>query len=155
MERVPSTREPSLQLPHDRVTRKPRRRSQALRGLSDFFRGLSVAAYDRESMRRSAQVELSEGKIPDEKTILRFRHLLEKHGLTEAISRIRARREHAFRVIKKLESDVTQAKALAQGEARPLEASAHFAHSLLGAACAALPQQAGAAAARTGVGSIG
>ncbi len=36
-------------------------------------------------MRRFAKVELSEDKIPDESTILRFRHLLEKHKLTEAI----------------------------------------------------------------------
>jgi IS5 family transposase len=43
------------------------------------------AIYDSESMRRFAKVELSEDKIPDESTILRFRHLLEKHRLTEAI----------------------------------------------------------------------
>ena len=43
------------------------------------------AIYDSESMRRFARVELGEDKIPDESTILRFRHLLEKHGLTEAI----------------------------------------------------------------------
>jgi IS5 family transposase len=43
------------------------------------------AIYDSESMRRFARVELGEDKIPDESTILRFRHLLEKHQLTEAI----------------------------------------------------------------------
>ncbi len=43
------------------------------------------AIYDSESMRRFAKVELAEDKIPDESTILRFRHLLEKHLLTEAI----------------------------------------------------------------------
>ncbi len=36
-------------------------------------------------MRRFARVELGEDKIPDESTILRFRHLLEKHRLTEGI----------------------------------------------------------------------
>jgi transposase, IS5 family len=41
--------------------------------------------YDSESMRRFAGVELGEDVIPDETTILRFRHLLEKHELTEAI----------------------------------------------------------------------
>src|SRR5574339_364840 len=41
--------------------------------------------YDSESMRRFARVELGDDKIPDETTILRFRHLLEKHRLTEAI----------------------------------------------------------------------
>ena len=41
--------------------------------------------YDSESMRRFARVELGDDKIPDESTILRFRHLLEKHRLSEAI----------------------------------------------------------------------
>ncbi|HYK82381.1 MAG TPA: IS5 family transposase [Gemmatimonadales bacterium] len=43
------------------------------------------AIYDSESMRRFAGVELSEDVVPDETTILRFRHLLEQHHLTEAI----------------------------------------------------------------------
>jgi IS5 family transposase len=43
------------------------------------------AIYDSESMRRFARVELGDDRIPDESTILRFRHLLEKHGLTETI----------------------------------------------------------------------
>ena len=43
------------------------------------------AIYDSESMRRFARVELGDDKIPDESTILRFRHLLEQHRLTEAI----------------------------------------------------------------------
>lgn len=41
--------------------------------------------YDSEAMRRFARVELGEDRVPDESTILRFRHLLEKHDLTEAI----------------------------------------------------------------------
>ena len=36
-------------------------------------------------MRRFARVELGEDVVPDESTILRFRHLLEKHNLTEAV----------------------------------------------------------------------
>src|SRR5712691_5198886 len=43
------------------------------------------AIYDSESMRRFARVELGDEVVPDETTILRFRHLLEQHGLTEAI----------------------------------------------------------------------
>lgn len=43
------------------------------------------AIYDSESMRRFAGVELSDDVVPDESTILRFRHLLEKHELTEAM----------------------------------------------------------------------
>ena len=38
--------------------------------------------YDSESMRRFARVELGEDTVPDESTILRFRHLLEAHQLT-------------------------------------------------------------------------
>jgi len=43
------------------------------------------ALYDSESMRRFAGIELAEDVIPDESTILRFRHLLERQRLTEAI----------------------------------------------------------------------
>lgn len=46
--------------------------------------------YDIESMRRFAGIELQGHDIPDESTILRFRHLLERHQLTEQIfARIR------------------------------------------------------------------
>jgi IS5 family transposase len=41
--------------------------------------------YDSESMRRFAGIGLAEDVIPDESTILRFRHLLEEHRLTEEI----------------------------------------------------------------------
>ncbi|MGA8034072.1 MAG: IS5 family transposase [Casimicrobiaceae bacterium] len=41
--------------------------------------------YDSESMRRFAQIELMDDAVPDESTILRFRHLLEQHQLTERI----------------------------------------------------------------------
>jgi len=43
------------------------------------------ALYDIEPMRRFAGIELAEDAIPDESTILRFRHLLEAHKLTEKI----------------------------------------------------------------------
>jgi len=43
------------------------------------------AIYASESMRRFARVELGDEVVPDESTILRFRHLLERHGLTQAI----------------------------------------------------------------------
>src|SRR5450631_2182366 len=41
--------------------------------------------YDSESMRRFAGIELADDSVPDESTILRFRHLLEQHQLTERI----------------------------------------------------------------------
>ena len=43
------------------------------------------ALYDIEPMRRFAGIELAEDTIPDETTILRFRHLLEQQQLTAAI----------------------------------------------------------------------
>jgi transposase, IS5 family len=43
------------------------------------------AIYDSESIRRFVGVELGDDDVPDESTILRFRHLLEKHELTKAI----------------------------------------------------------------------
>ena len=43
------------------------------------------AIYDSESMRRFARVELGDDAVPDETTVLRFRHLLEQHDLTSAI----------------------------------------------------------------------
>jgi IS5 family transposase len=51
--------------------------------------------YDSESMRRFAQIELMDDAVPDESTILRFRHLLEQHQLTERI----------FAVVRKLLED--------------------------------------------------
>jgi IS5 family transposase len=41
--------------------------------------------YDSQSMRHFAAVELGDDAVPDESTILRFRHLLERHALTERI----------------------------------------------------------------------
>ncbi len=43
------------------------------------------ALYDSESMRRFAGIELIEDAVPDESTILRFRHLLERHQLTQKL----------------------------------------------------------------------
>jgi len=47
--------------------------------------GAEEALYDSNSMRRFAGIELADDEVPDESTILRFRHLLEQHKLTEAI----------------------------------------------------------------------
>lgn len=44
--------------------------------------GAEESLYDIESMHRFAGLELGEDAIPDETTILNFRHLLEKHQLT-------------------------------------------------------------------------
>ncbi|MEO7475486.1 MAG: IS5 family transposase [Gemmatimonadales bacterium] len=43
------------------------------------------AIFDSESIRRFVGVELGDDVVPDESTILRFRHLLERHQLTAAI----------------------------------------------------------------------
>ncbi|MBU1210762.1 MAG: IS5 family transposase [Alphaproteobacteria bacterium] len=47
--------------------------------------GAEEALYDIQSMRAFAGLELGHDAIPDETTILNFRHLLEAHGLTKAI----------------------------------------------------------------------
>jgi IS5 family transposase len=43
------------------------------------------ALYDSEAMRRFAGIDPGADVVPDESTILRFRHLLEQHKLTERI----------------------------------------------------------------------
>jgi IS5 family transposase len=43
------------------------------------------ALYDSESMRRFAGIDIAADVVPDETTILHFRHLLEKHNLTRKI----------------------------------------------------------------------
>jgi IS5 family transposase len=52
-------------------------------GLSDP--AMEDALYDSESMRRFADIDLEVDVIPDETTILHFRHLLERHNLTEKL----------------------------------------------------------------------
>jgi transposase, IS5 family len=52
-------------------------------GLSDP--GAEEALYDIQSMRTFVGLELGCDNIPDETTILNFRHLLERHELTKAI----------------------------------------------------------------------
>ena len=52
-------------------------------GLSDP--AMEDALYDIESMRRFADINIEVDVIPDETTILNFRHLLERHNLTKQI----------------------------------------------------------------------
>lgn len=47
--------------------------------------GAEEALYDIQSMRAFAGLELGRDAIPDETTILNFRHLLEEHDLTKAL----------------------------------------------------------------------
>ena len=47
--------------------------------------GAEEALYDIQSMRAFAGLELGRDAIPDETTILNFRHLLERHALTKAL----------------------------------------------------------------------
>lgn len=47
--------------------------------------GAEEALYDIHSMRAFAGLELGRDAIPDETTILNFRHLLERHDLTKAV----------------------------------------------------------------------
>ena len=50
-------------------------------GLSDP--AMEDALYDIESMRRFADIDIESDVVPDETTILNFRHMLEKHDLTK------------------------------------------------------------------------
>ena len=52
-------------------------------GLSDP--AMEDALYDSEAMRRFALIDLEADPVPDETTILNFRHLLERHKVTERI----------------------------------------------------------------------
>src|SRR5512136_1760650 len=52
-------------------------------GMSDP--AMEDALYDIESMRRFAGIDIEVDVIPDETTILNFRHLLEKHNLTQQL----------------------------------------------------------------------
>jgi transposase, IS5 family len=47
--------------------------------------GAEEVLYDIHSMRAFAGLELGRDDIPDETTILNFRHLLERHDLTKAV----------------------------------------------------------------------
>jgi len=47
--------------------------------------GMEDALYDMESLRRFAGIELSQDEVPDETTILNFRHLLERHQLSRKL----------------------------------------------------------------------
>ena len=47
--------------------------------------GAQEALYDKHSMRDFAGLDLGRDAIPDETTILNFRHLLKRHNLTEVL----------------------------------------------------------------------
>jgi len=49
------------------------------------YSGAEEAIYDIQSMRAFAGLDLGRNSIPDETTILNFRHLLERHDLTKAV----------------------------------------------------------------------
>ena len=52
---------------------------------------MEEALIEVPTMRRFTGIELISDRIPDETTILTFRHLLEKHGLSEQIYLLRRR----------------------------------------------------------------
>jgi transposase len=92
---IPWTRLTALIAPHYPRGRKrgrppmPLERMLRIYFLQQWFNLSDPAAedalYDSETMRRFVGVELGEDALPDETTILKFRHLLERHQLTEAI----------------------------------------------------------------------
>jgi IS5 family transposase len=87
----------------DKGGRPPRELEMMLRiyFLQQWFNLADPAAedalYDSVAMRRFAGVDLGQSPAPDETTICRFRHLLERNNLGEArsIAHRAARRRHA------------------------------------------------------------
>ncbi len=49
--------------------------------------GVEEALYDMVSMRAFAGIDLGDAPVPDETTVCKFRHLLERHNLGPAILR--------------------------------------------------------------------
>jgi IS5 family transposase len=63
--------------------------------------GLEDAVHDRRSFQRFLRLEPLTQKVPDETTVLHFRHMLEKHQLTEAIfARVRTQLEERGLLVK-------------------------------------------------------
>jgi IS5 family transposase len=79
--------------------------------------------YESMSMRRFVGVELGEDKIPDETTILRFRHLLEKHDLRAAMFReVRGLLEEKRLLLKAgtiVDATIIQAPSSTKNRAKP------------------------------------
>lgn len=91
---IPWARRLALLAPQYPAARKGRQPIVLERMLHIYFRqpwfnlsdpAAEDALYDSESMRRFAQVDLGDHLIPDDSTILIFRHLLERHALTAVI----------------------------------------------------------------------
>ena len=62
---------------------------------------LADAVHDRLSFQRFRRLDPLPQKVPDESTVLHFRHLLEKHRLTEAIfARVRDQLEQRGLLVK-------------------------------------------------------
>ena len=47
--------------------------------------GVEEALYDSQAMRRFVGIDLGSEGAPDETTVCKFRHLLEKHGLAKQL----------------------------------------------------------------------
>src|SRR3982751_2864501 len=80
--------------PHYRVAEQGRPRPPVERMLRIYFMqqwfnlsdpAMEDGLYDSEAMRYFAGIDLGADVVPDESTVLRFRHLLERHKLTERI----------------------------------------------------------------------
>lgn len=91
---VPWDRLLALIAPHDPHTGKGRQpagleRMLRIYCLQQWFNLSDPAAeealYDSEAMRHFVRLDLGDDLVPDESTILRFRHLLEAHHLTAAL----------------------------------------------------------------------
>jgi IS5 family transposase len=91
---VPWSRLLSVVEPHYPMAEQGRPRPPVERMLRIYFMqqwfnlsdpAMEDALYDSEAMRRFAGIDPGADVVPDESTVLRFRHLLEKYKLTERI----------------------------------------------------------------------
>src|SRR3954452_7817613 len=96
--------------------------------------GAEEALYDIQSMRAFCNLELGRDPIPDETTILNFRHLLEAHELTktvfEAVAEHLEARGAMLRGGTIVDATLIAASPSGPRGGRPVSASRHAAHLL-------------------------
>src|SRR3546814_14196571 len=93
---------------------------------------MEEALYDSTSIRRFAKLSLARGGIPDETTILNFRHLLEKHDLAsdalEAVNLILADQGMTVRRGSIVDATIIEAPSSTKNPAGPRLPHMHTPH---------------------------
>lgn len=87
------------------------------------------ALYEIESMRVFAKLDLADDAMPDETTILKFRHLLEKHGLTSQMMNVISDTLEARGLLLKggtmVDATIIHASSSTKNQARPRDPEMH------------------------------